>query len=105
MTPEYKELLTLAAKALDVELFEHKSGELCLDKRCKDLWRPHEYDSHAFRLKIDLKIDLLITPFFVVASRNEIACMELAVDHPDRYSSSRKAIVRVAAEIGRKLNG
>jgi hypothetical protein len=103
-----KELLELAAKAADIELWHEdvftkgltqkisQSGILC--------WNPLTDDGDAFRLAV--KLEIAINPF---AGKTVVAHTESGrLGHEkwdcwddDPYAATRRAIVRVAAETGK----
>ena len=107
-----KELLELAAKAADIELWHEdvftkgltqkisQSGILC--------WNPLADDGDALRLAV--KLDLIVSREYtevgkeaVVFYLNEIQHqMRCVVPHGNNpYAATRLAIVRAAAEMGR----
>lgn len=69
-------------------------------------WNPIIDDGDALRLAVKLKLDLRIEWWGVevlapLGGRTEISADECS----DQYVATRRAIVRAAAEIGRKMEG
>jgi Zn-finger protein len=94
-----RELLELAAKAADIELWHEdvftkgltqkisQSGILC--------WNPLTNDGDALRLAVKLRL----TPHI---DGNLTDCEDCTVAHlDDPYAATRRAITRAAAEIGK----
>ena len=115
-----RELLEMAAKAAG--LFEHKWSDAwkCLGRwtHAKDgwyfegpAWNPLTDDGDALRLAVKLDIDLIRESLDDVPSTLthvkaqswdlEFSASEALGD--DHYAATRRAIVRVAAEIGRAM--
>lgn len=97
------ELLELAAKAAGID---HPGGDHCVNGPalwdCKLLrwWRPLHNDGDAFRLMVVLMIDL---------SQDSCGVNCIGLGQRNNYGSDgvlatyRRAIVRAAAEIGRRM--
>ena len=104
-----RQLLELAAKAAGVfeegEWFEDydEDGVCCLSFVIGDsAWNPIENDGDAFRLLMELCITIKYGSGYVYASHSSFrTCFAEHLDK-GKESSIRRAIVRVAAEIGRK---
>ena len=93
-----REMLELAAKAAGIE---HLSGEYYVsgpelwDIERKRWWRPLTNDGDAFRLMVALRL---------WRDDPDICCIERVEDHDgDAYAATRRAIVRVAAQIGAQM--
>jgi hypothetical protein len=80
----------------DRELFESAA---------KAVWNPLTDDGDALRLAVKLKIDVMHTnthsPQVHALAANKVQVWEDSTDDP--YAATRRAIVRAAAEIGRKM--
>jgi len=119
---EMRELLELAALALGLTVIhpeETKRGE-CIALRCSDQltkdpasqfeyhWRPHTDDGDSRRLQVALGIDLIIsldgrcTAMGVAPSEN-FEYFEIDEREYDAGSNARLAVLKVAAEIGRRM--
>lgn len=101
-----RELLEMAAKAAGIEIEEWceaiPHGCACgflLPNTIGDLWNPLEFDRDAFRIAVELDIDVCSN---IAAQANANDCWEFLCDHKDKYTATRRAIVRAAAEIGAK---
>ena len=100
-----KELLELAAKAAGYVFFEHT----LINERTGfeyNGWNPLEDDSDAFRLAVHL--EMLIDPVNrVVAGYSSDICIDIDPEEQEQEEDSckavRKAIVRAAAEIGKRM--
>jgi hypothetical protein len=66
------------------------------------LWNPLTDDGDALRLTV--KLGLVITPNYH-AEQQSLGVIEFTgiEDSPDPYAPTRRAIVRAAAEIGKKM--
>jgi hypothetical protein len=66
------------------------------------MWAPLTDDSDALRLAVELQFDLSLwgTDVFV---RKDGLCLAQQSSRPDRSCSTRRAIVRAAAEIGKAM--
>lgn len=118
MTNEIKELITLAAKAMGY-VIESIDGDVCFrynkfpdpeESYGLTKWNPYISDSDCFRMETELEIDVL---FFKRGERVE-ANNGLPEDHrdfiswtneygTDKAAARRLASLRVAAEIGRRM--
>lgn len=105
-----RELLELAAKAEDQKWlsYHHTKGFCCRDNTHGGLieyyWNPLTDDGDALRLAVKLKINILHGSEMVAAERElpeEAGVVEGFKGDP--YASTRRAIVRAAAEIGRNM--
>lgn len=117
-----KELLEFAAKAAGYVVLQYLPennlnhqmlvAKLPLHGREKEypsvfhtkLWNPLVYDSHAFRLAVQL--EMLVDPVNrVVAGYNSDICIDIDSEEQEEDSCKavRKAIVRAAAEIGKGM--
>lgn len=112
-----RELLELAAKTLELNLYKADSNDgggfyLYKDTPAgnKELtaWNPLIDDGDALRLAVELQLGISIPP--VVDGRIEVVTFYgpiiSIVEHPqnnDRNAATRRAIVRAAAEIGRAM--
>lgn len=102
-----RELLELAAKAAGHELVPW-DNELGFVIRSgigfPQYWNPITEDGDALRLAVKLEIDIA---FFAgsVTAREHLASWSMTVQHDNQnvYIATRRAIVHVAAEIGRSM--
>ncbi len=107
-----RELLELAAKAAGIE-YEYCRIELggCLLTDKSKWWNPIADDGDALRLAVKLKIDTLIESALYDGTPVVSTVYPLDGDYEsdcepignDPYASTRRAIVRAAAEIGRSM--
>ncbi|MNG06475.1 hypothetical protein D3C84_897160 [compost metagenome] len=91
-----RELLEFAAKTLlpeDSHNCPHFMGGFLSN------WNPIEDDSDAFRLAIALELDVMCAS---VKSAEDGITVQIQAG-VDKYVATRKAIVEVAAEIGRNM--
>ena len=87
-----QELLELAAKASQIDHWYGKEGTVD--------WNPLTNDGDAFQLAVKLK--MIIDPYFgAVAFPPSMVCV--IVNEGDIYAATRRAIVQVAAELGKGL--
>lgn len=112
-----QELLRLAAKAAGLKPHEqfctpawdhvHRGGLVVFnDKGGDQPWRPLDDDGDALRLAADLGICLRFTAEYEVYAdpHNGMVYPEAYADYDgDRRASTRRAIVRAAAEIGKQM--
>ena len=104
-----RKLLELAAKAAGIDrgadrleygiLVTEKTGRRSLPK-----WNPLEDDGDAFRLAVKLRINVTHGANMVNAEREQPE--EVAAVEPfngDPAAATRRAIVKAAAEIGRRM--
>ena len=96
-----RELLELSAKAADISLFTNDDCGLYIAPPMRR-WNPLTDDGDAFRLLMELCINIRYGSGYVYASHSSFrTCFAEHLDK-GKESSIRRAIVRVAAEIGRK---
>lgn len=114
-----RELLERAAKAAGIERAEDRfdSGVSVTlrDGRHKSLpkWNPLEDDGDALRLAVALGLDLMRTerdveaiaglPPYAPMEREKPAPFGIELLGDDPFAATRRAIVRAAAEIGRRM--
>lgn len=109
MSKTDKEMLELAARAVDIETNKAGDGNqtYCYDRRdcVYKNWDPLNNDGDALRLAVDLDIDLsfdadngTIQAAYWINSMNFAWKEELTVG--DKHAATRRAIVRAAAAIG-----
>jgi hypothetical protein len=109
-----RDLLELAAKATgikqtcwidaDHEWFQARGVGYNDADDCQQRWNPLEDDGQALRLAVKLKIELawyLGSGYTVV--HWDMGTKKIAEYGDGTYSVTRRAIVRAAAEIGKKL--
>ena len=65
-------------------------------------WNPLEDDGDAFRLAVSLGLTVVVETDMVFC-RNQRSDKVFREQSKDRYASTRKAIVRSAAEIGKTM--
>ena len=65
-------------------------------------WNPLEDDGDAFRLAVSLGLTVVVETDMVFC-RNQRSDKVFREQSEDRYASTRKAIVRAAAEIGKTM--
>lgn len=104
-----KELLEMAAKAAGIQICNtwlSDEGRAWSSIWAKDfngapttkLWNPLGNDGDAFRLIVELKLELTVFRDHVTAFHATSWCDELHGDEP--FAATRRAIVRAAAEVG-----
>jgi hypothetical protein len=113
-----RELLELAAKAAGYHHRIYEDGEwlelryglkfalFVFDPESNDhgdYWNPLEDDGDALRLAVNLGIDIELFCDSVSANHFNFTNNQLFEWHADEYQAVRRAIVRVAAEIGRNI--
>jgi hypothetical protein len=102
-----RELLKLAAKAVDIDLLaeEWEDGFIYYYHKIPgdtQGWNPLNCDSDALRLAVKLRIEIYI-------HENDTQCIgpnlhrAIETHEDDPYAATRRAIVRAAAEIGRGM--
>jgi hypothetical protein len=102
-----RELLELAAKAAGIGLFVWgaKGAENFTIKLPNNSpgtkWNPLKDDGDALRLAVKLGIDVIQLEKSQSAYAN--SSQVLFSESKDKYSATRRAIVRAAAEIGKKM--
>jgi len=98
-----RELLELAAKAVGLEVTACVKDGIPF-RFGGGYWNPLTDDGDALRLAVQMQIDVNHGDVIVVAER--VGPAEAGVAEPkqsDPYAATRRAIVRVAAEIGRAM--
>lgn len=129
--PTDRELLSLAAKAAGIDVYESNDGTI-QDRPVlvfsagggmgtmpyEERWNPIADDAQALRLAVKLRIDLdlWIRTDWVTAwnhmsggiSLTEMPCAKVVAHHSepkgdDEYGATRRAVVRAAAEIGKAM--
>ena len=106
-----RELLELAAKAAGYETIEYNDlrGSM-LDIRYgrfeavwngEDYWNPLTDDGDALRLAVKLRLDVMCRELGTHVD-NELS-YNSEISHDDPYATTRRAIVRAAAEIGKNM--
>ena len=120
MTDEDKSLLELAAKAAGLKNYRYCPAEdglhACIEfddeYDCTVVWMPHLDDGDALLLAVHLAFgiyrghDAIRGEFCEVFYRprkyaRQKSCIEYHKDHQDKFTATRRAIVRAAAEIGK----
>ena len=91
-----RELLELAAKAAGIEIIFTESGLPWLASG-KRPWNPLTDDGDALRLLVTLREHLCLDAAAM------LGCGNFDAWKADPYAATRRAIVRVAAEIGRNM--
>jgi hypothetical protein len=84
-----QELLELAAKATQIDHGYGREGTVD--------WNPLTDDSDAFKLAVKLK--MIIDPYFGAVALPPLVVV--TVNNGDIYAATRRAIVQIAAEIGK----
>jgi hypothetical protein len=96
-----KELLELAAKAAGIDIFCWSGRDVgsfspvVLPEALT--WNPLTEDRDAFRLQVELEIELWFGPTYVMADKVQ----ETTTNDP--FAATRRAITRAAAEIGKEM--
>lgn len=101
-----KELLELAARALgakDFMLSDDELGRIVSSANRWEAFNPHWYDGDAFRLQVELGIDLMFFDSHLEAAVPDKGYCVAELYGTDKRAATRKAILRIAAEIGRHL--
>jgi hypothetical protein len=105
-----RELLELAAKAAGYKVDQRASFKTWRDSRRlalvepkggHTLWNAVEEDGDALRLAVALRISLDMLTHIVDATTGTVMCHEPWGD--DHCAAARRAIVRIAAEIGKAM--
>lgn len=110
ITPADRELLGLAARAIGAARVEDVDGEQWLilhfaDGTTANGWNPLVHSDDAFNLAVDCGIDLHFGADFARADAAGINEIEEEFTRDDRSAdraATRRAVTRVAAEIGKK---
>lgn len=103
-----KELLELAAKAAGIKIIRITDTGMPLihgkDENGKhwDSWNPLTDDGDALRLAVKLKLRVQANKRAAIASGDHGTTSEKIISN-DPYAATRRAIVRAAAEIGRRM--
>ena len=118
MNEQDKELLKFAAKAIGYDLHINLAGaaQLWRDGEYASFWDPLKYDLDALRLVAELRIYIyydqqkqnLNAPSltrYINAIAEDCYIGALEPEGTDPHAATRRAIVRAAAEVGRKLGG
>lgn len=95
------EMLELAAKAAGIKPFM-KCGP---NNEAVPSWNPLADDGDAFGMAVSLGLDICLYGGFVSVSTEYGGAKfsELYINHDSRKAATRRAIVRAAAEIGRRM--
>lgn len=108
-----RELLELAAKAAGLKIIAdgayNKGVIIDLPRGRSALWNPLHNDGDAFRLAV--RLNLIIEPprdngfahVYHYHRSLEVAERRSAITHEAELTATRRAIVRAAAEIGKKM--
>jgi len=99
-----RELLELAAKAAGLYVeWQHEICYRCASNSFETVaWNPLTDDGDALRLAVKLNLSVKVTAIRAnVLGGNWIATTE--PHRSDPYAATRRAIVRAAAEIGRRM--
>lgn len=94
-----KEMLELAAKAAGYSIWEWERDGSALIADPIMQWRPLKDDGDALRLAVDLRLIVRCYEGLIIVDGGGSSCEERVFS--DRRAAVRRAIVRVAAEIGR----
>ena len=115
MTPELRELLELSAKAMGYEVMPPQpiDGEWiwCGDGQGRPFtWLPHRDKAQCFDIKCELRVDidwweaLGSVQARKASPANHISIFEKFSDHDGDHAKAHMiAVLRVAAEIGRRM--
>lgn len=99
-----RELLELAAKAVNFEiirLYQDETRGACIDDGKNVLqWNPLHDDGDALRLAVKLNMDFTLSGEHAAVAQAGSAMAQVYCNG-DASSAARRAIVRVAVEIGR----
>jgi hypothetical protein len=98
-----RELIELAAKAIGIQL--KWSADPDLSPRRADnweIWNPLHNAGDAGWLEAKLRMDTRNGTSTVTASRGKLIAVETVNDNQDRGAATRRARVRVAAELGKR---
>lgn len=109
-----RELLELAAKAAGIRHIEYtndydgRDGLMLCDEigRHTSMWNPLTDDGDALRLAVKLRLEMYYTHAYVVcraAPGLDSDRLPVEMFDNDPYAATRRAIVRAAAEIGRRM--
>ena len=95
-----RELLELAAKAAGIEVKWCEATEAFWTTDGYDSFVPLTYDADALRLAVTLLLEIDMS-HGCIAVRHSSGIKVLEAFNQDPYAATRRAIVRVAAEIGK----
>lgn len=102
-----REMLELAAQAggVDIGAWHESANAFLLIGATRTWWNPREDDGDAFRLEVacGLDMDRTVTGWLTVRSMQHDVFMPSTRLGDDPAAATRLAIVRAAAEIGRKM--
>ena len=114
-----RELLELTAKAAGIEFADQNNEDVQIQQYVKDafvlkngsIWNPLTDDGDALRLAVKLHINIEHLKTLQTKMFNEVAasphgrgdCIAFENIENDLYAATRRAIVRAAAEIGKKM--
>ncbi|MDD2341581.1 MAG: hypothetical protein PHV54_01655 [Tolumonas sp.] len=103
-----KELLELAAKSVGVKLeYRQDCGAHYYNnpETGRERWNPLEDDGQALRVAVKLRLQVSPNDYdTMVNARLPLHITAVETHNNDQYAATRRAIVRVAADIGRSLN-
>lgn len=95
-----KELLELAARAAGIQI--HQGDNEPPEGFESSGWNPLMYDAHALRLAVSLQLGVGVFSSMVSVG-DDFGCeIHEAIEY-DPYATTRRAIVRAAAEIGKRM--
>ena len=96
-----RELLELAAKAVELDVYWHAGWNLLVSKRNNQAWNPLTDDGDALRLAVALDMDVFIRSGGETEAVAPMGKPQTVEHGSDPHSATRRAIVRAAAEIGK----
>lgn len=99
-----RELLETAAKAAGFDVMPGVNG-WCIRSDTMDSWNPLADDGDALRLAVKLRLNVELTARTVLCATEGTDPSEAILDFllDDPYASTRRVIVRAAAEIGKAM--
>ena len=114
MTGTDRELLEFAAKAMrDSGDPNFRNYEVYADRVCLELgsrrgaiigyWKPLTDDGDALRLAVRLRMTVKVTDYGAAPYKGDLFCLVALDEATTVETATRRAIVRVAAEIGRNM--
>ncbi len=101
-----KELLTLAAKAIGFTFEDHYDDDQYWPwvEETQDFWNPLIDDGDAFRLMVELGLEVRTDGPYLIAVTPRYVDNELYEPRgEDPCAATRRGIVKAAAEIGREM--